>query len=55
MGMCPPSVDGVDIKEVAHNTPKFKHELKKFLLKNSFYSIEEYTNRDATYDTGDLQ
>ena len=30
-------------------------ELKKFLLKNSFYSIEEYMNRDATYGTGVLQ
>jgi len=45
----------LDIKEVAHNTLKFKHVLKKFLLKNSFYSIEEYMNRDATYDTGVLQ
>jgi len=36
------------IKKVAHNTNKFKHELKKFLLKNSFYSVEKYMNRDAT-------
>ena len=45
----------LDIKEVAHNILKFKHELKKFLLKNSFYSIEEYMHRDATCDTGVLQ
>jgi hypothetical protein len=36
------------IKEVAHNTTKFKHELKKFLLKNPFYSVEEYMNKDAS-------
>jgi len=36
------------IEKVAHNTKKFKHELKNFLLKNSFYSVEEYMNRDAT-------
>ena len=36
------------IKKVTHNTNKFKHELKKFLLKNLFYSVEEYMNRDAT-------
>jgi hypothetical protein len=36
------------IKEVAHNTIKFKHELKKFLLKNPFYSVEEYMNKDAS-------
>ena len=36
------------IKEVANNTNKFKRELKKFLLKNLFYSVEEYMKRDAT-------
>jgi hypothetical protein len=36
------------IKEVAHNTIKFKHELKKFILKNLFYSVEEYMNKDAS-------
>ena len=36
------------IKEVANNTNKFKHELKKFLLKNLFYSVEEYMIKDAT-------
>jgi len=44
------------IKKVAHNTNKFKHELKRFLIKkNSFYSVEEYMDRDATYDIGVLQ
>jgi len=42
------------IKKVAHNTNKFKHELKKFLIKKSFYSVEEYIDRDATYDIGVL-
>jgi len=27
------------IKKLSHNTNKFKHELKNFLLKNSFYSF----------------
>ena len=36
------------INKVAHNTNKFKHVLKKFLLKNLFYSVEEYMDRDAT-------
>jgi hypothetical protein len=40
------------IKNVAHNINKFKHELKKFLIKSSFYSVEEYTDRDAAYDIG---
>jgi len=43
------------IKKVAHNTNKFKYELKKFLIKNSFYSVEDYMYRDATYDIGVLQ
>jgi len=42
-------------KKVAHNTNEFKNELKKFLIKNSFYSVEQYMERDATYDIGVLQ
>jgi len=42
------------IKKVAHNTNKFKHELKKFLIKNSFYTVEEYIDRVSTYDIGVL-
>jgi len=29
-------------------------ELKKFLIRNSFYSVEQYIDRDATYDIGVL-
>jgi len=43
------------IKKIAHNINKFRHELKKFLIKNSFYSVEEYIDKDATYDIGVLQ
>jgi hypothetical protein len=45
----------LNIKKVAHNTNKFKHELKKFLIENSFYSVEEYINRDTKYDLGASQ
>ena len=42
------------IKKVTHNTNTFKHELKKFLIKNSIYSVEQYMDRDATCDIGVL-
>jgi hypothetical protein len=42
----------LNIKKVPHNTNKFKHELEKFLIENSFYSVEEYINRDTKYDLG---
>jgi hypothetical protein len=42
------------IKKVAHSTNKFKHELKRFLIKNSFYSVEKCMDRDAAYDIGVL-
>ena len=32
----------IHIKEVAHNIKKLKHELKRFLLEKSFYSVKEY-------------
>jgi hypothetical protein len=38
------------IKNIAHNTNKFKHELKMFPIKNSLYSVEEYIERETTYD-----
>jgi len=43
------------IKKVAHNTNKFKHELKKFLIENLFYSVEEYIDSDTKYDHGVCQ
>ena len=43
------------IKKVAYNTNKFKHELKRFLVENLFYSVEEYIDSDMKYDLGDCQ
>jgi hypothetical protein len=34
------------IKKVAHNINKFKRELRKFHMENSFYSVEEYIDRN---------
>jgi hypothetical protein len=42
----------LDINKVAHNINKFKHELKKFLMENSFYSVEEYIDRNNKIDPG---
>ena len=36
----------LNIKKVAHNINKFKHELRKFRMVNSFYSVEEYIDRN---------
>jgi hypothetical protein len=38
------------IRKVAHNINKFKYELRKFLMENSFYSIEEYIDRNNKID-----
>jgi hypothetical protein len=40
------------IKEVAHNINKLKYELRKFLMENSFYSVEEYVDRSSKLDLG---
>ena len=40
---------------MAHNTDKFKHELKKFLIENPFYSIAGYIDSDMKYDLGVCQ
>jgi hypothetical protein len=40
------------IKQVAPNLSKFKHKLKKFLILNSFYSVEEYLDRDNEFESG---
>jgi hypothetical protein len=42
----------LNIKKVAHNINKFKHELRKFLMENSFYSVEEYFDRNNKFDLG---
>jgi hypothetical protein len=42
----------LNIKKVAHNINKFKHELRKILMENSFYSVEEYIDRDNKIDPG---
>jgi hypothetical protein len=39
-------------KEVAHNSNKFKYELRKFLMETSFYSVEEYIDRNSQLDLG---
>ena len=31
-----------DLKQISHNIHKFQKVLKRFLLDNSFYSLEEY-------------
>jgi len=35
------------IKRLAGDTNKFKHALKKYLMENSFYSVEEYIVNDT--------
>jgi hypothetical protein len=40
------------IKQVAHDLKKCKHKLEKFLILNSFYSIEEYLDRDNKFEPG---
>jgi hypothetical protein len=42
----------LNIKKGAHNINKFKHELRKFLMENSVYSVEEYINRNNKFDPG---
>jgi hypothetical protein len=42
----------LNIKKVALNINKFKHELKKFLMENPFYSLEEYIDRNNKFDPG---
>jgi hypothetical protein len=37
------------IKNFAHDTKQFRFVLKRFLLLNSFYSLEEYFNFNINY------
>jgi hypothetical protein len=41
-----------NIKQVAHDINKFKHKLGKFFIVNSFYSIDEYFDRNNKFDFG---
>jgi hypothetical protein len=41
----------LNIKEDAHKINKFKYELRKFLMENSFYSVE-YIDRNSKLDLG---
>jgi hypothetical protein len=36
----------LNTKQVAHYINKFKHKLRKFLIENPFYSVEEYLSRN---------
>jgi hypothetical protein len=40
------------IKQVAHDINKFKHKVRKFVIVNSFYSVNEYFDRNNKFDFG---
>jgi hypothetical protein len=42
----------LNIKKASHNIDKFKHELRKFLMENSFCSVKEYIDRNNKIDPG---
>jgi hypothetical protein len=44
-----------NIKQVAHDINKFKHNLKKFLILNYFSSVEDYLDRDNRFKLGVFQ
>jgi len=43
------------IKDLSGNKNKFKLPLKRYLLHNSFYSLEEYFNNIINYDINFIQ
>jgi hypothetical protein len=45
----------LSLKHVAHDFNKFKLKLKKFLILNSFYSVEKYLDRDNKLELGVTQ
>jgi hypothetical protein len=42
----------LNIKQVAHDINGFKYKLRVFLIENSFYSVEEYLDRNRQFDLG---
>jgi hypothetical protein len=42
----------LNIKQVAHAINGFKYKLREFLIENSFYSVEEYFDRNRQFDLG---
>jgi hypothetical protein len=40
----------LNIKKVAHNINIFKHKLRNVIMENSFYSVEEYFDRNNKSD-----
>jgi hypothetical protein len=40
------------IKDLSHKEKQFRPDLKRFLLINSFYSLDEYFNWNSTKDLG---
>jgi len=42
----------LSIKQLSHDTDKFKLALKRFLLAGSFYSCDEYFERNLRSDPG---
>jgi hypothetical protein len=42
------------VKDLYHKEKQFRPALKRFLLTNSFYSLDEYFNWNLTKDLGPL-
>jgi hypothetical protein len=45
----------LNIKKVAHNINKLKQQLRKFLMENTFCSVEEYVDGNNKFDLWDSQ
>jgi hypothetical protein len=41
-----------NIKKVAHDINQFKHKLRKFLIVNFFYAVDEYFDWNNKFDFG---
>jgi hypothetical protein len=42
----------ISINDLSHKEKQFRPALKRFLLTNSFYSLDEYFNWNSTKDLG---